>query len=204
MEQLDFKCDQYRSGAYNSALMTPTVHVLDRSFYEIISHDSILARIDEIAEQILKDYKGLNPVFLPVLNGSFMFAADLLKTINFPCEIEFINAKSYKGVKSSGKVMVETHCKESLSGRHIIIIEDIVDTGLTMQALLEELEVDTPASIEIASLLIKPGSLRVPLDIKYSCFKIENDFVVGYGLDYDGYGRNLKGIFQEKTIEGSI
>ena len=131
-----------------------------------------------------------------------MFAADLMKVINFPCEIEFINARSYKGAKSTGKVQVETHFNEKLAGRHVIILEDIVDTGLTIEALLEELRVDEPASIEIASFLIKPGSLRVPLDIKYSCFKIDNEFVVGYGLDYDGQGRNIKGIFQEiKNVE---
>lgn len=179
--------------------MKASIKVHDRKFAEIISYTKIVSRIKQISDIISKEYKDLVPVFLPVLNGSFMFAADLMKAFQHPAEIEFVNAKSYHGTSSTGKVLVETYFKQPVKGKHLIIIEDIVDTGLTMQKLLEKLEAEQPASIAIITLLNKPKAHKVPIDIKISGFDIKNEFVVGYGLDYDGLGRNLLGIFQEVT-----
>jgi hypoxanthine phosphoribosyltransferase len=173
------------------------VRVHDRNFREIITREQILARVEIISKSIEHDYDGMNPVFLPILNGSFMFAADLMRSMHFPCEIEFINAKSYAGVKSSGHVVVETHFNRSLKGRHLVILEDIVDTGLTMQTLLKELEKEEAASIAVATVLVKPEAMQVDIEVRYAAFEIGNEFVVGYGLDYDGLGRNLPGIYQE-------
>ena len=177
------------------------VKVHDRLFRKIISYETLLERVQEISTQISIDYKGKRPIFLPVLNGSFMFASDLMRMLQYPCEIEFINARSYHGTKSSGLVEVETFFRQSLTDRHLVILEDIVDTGLTMKTLLERLAQENPASIAIASVLVKPGALTVDIKIDYACFEIANDFVVGYGLDYDGLGRNLPGIYQEFTEE---
>lgn len=177
--------------------MGAKIQVHDRKFSEIISYEKIAFRIKQIAEEIAEEYKGITPVFLPVLNGSFMFAADLMKAFQYPAEIEFVNAKSYHGTSSTGKVLVETYFKQPVKGKHLIILEDIVDTGLTMQKLIEKLEQEEPASIAIITLLDKPKAHKVPVEIKLSGFQIKNEFVVGYGLDYDGLGRNLLGIFQE-------
>lgn len=177
--------------------MNDTVRVHDRLFRKIISYAEILERVGHIAQQIRWDYDGLNPVFIPVLNGSFMFAADLMRTLEFPCEIEFVDAKSYHGISSSGEVEIETFFRRPKKDRHLIILEDIVDTGMTMDALLKTLRKEGPASIEIASVLVKPKALLTDVQVRYAGFEIGNEFVVGYGLDYDGLGRNLPGIFQE-------
>lgn len=180
----------------NSKLPEP-IKVKDRYFKELITYQRILERVNTIAKEIEKDYADSLPVFLPVLNGSFMFAADLMKVIQVPSEIEFINAKSYSGTSTTGVVKVETFFKKPMNGRHIVIIEDIVDTGFTIQKLVKTLEAEEPASIEVAALLIKPESFEVPVNVKYHGFEIGNEFVVGYGLDYDGMGRNILGIYQE-------
>lgn len=180
-----------------TAKESTSIQVKDRHFKALIPYEAILKRVSEIAKAIEKDYAGVTPVFLPVLNGSFMFAADLMKVIQFPSEIEFINAKSYSGTSTTGVVKVETFFKKPMNGRHIVIIEDIVDTGLTIQKLVKTLEAEEPASIEVAALLIKPASFQVPVNVKYHGFEIGNEFVVGYGLDYDGMGRNILGIYQE-------
>jgi hypoxanthine phosphoribosyltransferase len=177
--------------------MKATIQIHDRKFAEIISYEKIVHRIKQISDEISLEYKNLTPVFLPVLNGSFMFAADLMKAFQFPAEIEFVNAKSYQGTTSSGKVLVETYFKQPVKGKHLIVVEDIVDTGLTMQKLIAKLKEEEPASIAIITLLDKPEAHQVPVDIKITGFPIKNEFVVGYGLDYDGLGRNLLGIFQE-------
>jgi hypoxanthine phosphoribosyltransferase len=156
-------------------------------------------RVEAISAEIIADYKGKYPVFLPILNGSFIFAADLMRFITFPCEIEFISAKSYVGTESRGYVDIESHFIRSMKGRHLIILEDIVDTGLTMHTLLRRLQQDKPASIAIATVLQKPDALKVDVNVDYKCFDISDDFVVGYGLDYDGLGRNLPGIYQENS-----
>ena len=134
-------------------------------------------------------------MFLAVLNGSFVFAADLLRGIDIPCEISFIRVSSYEGTTSTGKVSQLIGLKEDITNRTVVIVEDIIDSGLTMQELLRLLKEKNPKDIRIASLLVKPGNLKVDLDIPYSCFEIPNEFIVGYGLDYDGEGRNLRNIY---------
>ena len=132
---------------------------------------------------------------MAVLNGSFVFAADLLRGIDTPCEISFVRMASYEGTSSTGVVKQLIGLKEDIKDRTVVIVEDIIDSGLTMVHLLDLLKEKQPADIKIAALLVKPGNLKVNLDIPYCCFEIPNDFIVGYGLDYDGEGRNLPSIY---------
>lgn len=171
------------------------ITVRDRQFTVSIPEKDILKRVAEVATQISKDLEGQNPLFLAVLNGSFMFAADLLRGINTPCEISFVRMASYEGTSSAGQVKQLLGLKEDIKDRTVVIVEDIIDSGLTMKNLLELLQSKGPKDIRIASLLVKPGNLKVELDIPYCCFNIPNDFIVGYGLDYDGEGRNLRNIY---------
>ena len=154
-----------------------------------------MQRVAEVAARISADLKDEHPLFLAVLNGSFVFAADLLRGIDIPCEISFIRVSSYEGTTSTGKVSQLIGLKEDITNRTVVIVEDIIDSGLTMQELLRLLKEKNPKDIRIASLLVKPGNLKVDLDIPYSCFEIPNEFIVGYGLDYDGEGRNLRNIY---------
>jgi hypoxanthine phosphoribosyltransferase len=155
-----------------------------------------LERINAIAEEMTKEYAGKNPVFVAVLSGSFMFASDLCKAIRFNAEICFIKLASYKGTKSSGQVVSVIGLDMLLKNRHVIILEDIVDTGRTLSHFLPELESQQPASLKLCTLLHKPEATVFPITIDYLGFSIPNKFVVGYGLDYDGYGRNLPAIYQ--------
>ncbi|MBO7067074.1 MAG: hypoxanthine phosphoribosyltransferase [Bacteroidaceae bacterium] len=172
-----------------------TIKVKDKTFSLFIPEENILKAVKRIANQINKDYEGKEPVFLAVLNGSFIFAADLLKEINLACEISFVKLASYQGVNTTGKIREVIGLNIDLTDRPVIIVEDIIDTGLTMAHMLEVLQQQNPASIDICTLLLKPGKLQVDLDIKYCCMEIPNDFIVGYGLDYDGYGRNTRDIY---------
>lgn len=172
-----------------------TVKVLDRTFKISIPEAKIMQRVAEVAARINMDMQGKNPLFLAVLNGSFVFAADLLRGITIPCEISFVRMASYTGTESTGEVKELIGLKEDVQGRTVVIVEDIIDSGLTMQKLLAMLKGKNPESIHIAALLVKPGNLKVDLDIPYCCFEIPNDFIVGYGLDYDGQGRNLRNIY---------
>jgi hypoxanthine phosphoribosyltransferase len=149
-----------------------------------------------MAAQISTDYEGKKPVFIGILNGSFMFAADLYKNISIPSTISFIKLVSYKGTSSTGTVITSIGLEEDLSDKEVILIEDIVDTGKTMSAFIPSLEKLQPASIRICTLLHKPDALQFPLEIDYIGFNIPDKFVVGYGLDYDGFGRNSREIFQ--------
>ncbi len=171
------------------------VTVRDRKFTVSITEETIKRRVAEVAAQISKDLEGKRPLFLAVLNGSFIFAADLMRGITIPCEITFMRVSSYEGTSSTGTVQQLIGLKEEIKGRTVVIIEDIIDSGLTMKNLLETLSDKQPAEVRIASLLVKPGNLKVKLDIPYCCFEIPNDFIVGYGLDYDGEGRNLPHIY---------
>lgn len=171
------------------------VTVRDRKFTVSITEETIKRRVAEVAAQISKDLEGKDPLFLAVLNGSFIFAADLMRGITIPCEITFMRMSSYEGTSSTGNVQQLIGLKEDIKGRTVVIIEDIIDSGLTMKHLLETLADKEPADVRIASLLVKPGNLKVKLDVPYCCFEIPNDFIVGYGLDYDGEGRNLPHIY---------
>lgn len=171
------------------------IKVRDREFTVSIPEAKILQRVAEVAAQINNDLKNENPLFLAVLNGSFVFAADLMRCMEIPCEISFVRMASYEGTSSTGKVKQLIGLKEEIKGRTVVIVEDIIDSGLTMKNLLATLEEKQPKDIRIAALLVKPGNLQVDLDIPYCCFDIPNDFIVGYGLDYDGEGRNLRSIY---------
>lgn len=171
------------------------IKVRDREFAVSIPEEKIKARVAEVAAQISHDLEGKRPLFLAVLNGSFVFAADLLRGIETPCEISFVRMASYEGTSSTGAVKQLIGLKEDIKDRTVVIVEDIIDSGLTMVHLLELLKEKQPADIKIAALLVKPGNLKVELDIPYCCFEIPNDFIVGYGLDYDGEGRNLPSIY---------
>lgn len=171
------------------------IKVRDREFTVSIPEEKIKARVAEVAAQISHNLEGKRPLFLAVLNGSFVFAADLLRGIETPCEISFVRMASYEGTSSTGAVKQLIGLKEDIKDRTVVIVEDIIDSGLTMVHLLELLKEKQPADIKIAALLVKPGNLKVELDIPYCCFEIPNDFIVGYGLDYDGEGRNLPSIY---------
>ncbi len=164
-------------------------------FETSIPEADILSRIKELAAQISKDMEGKNPLFLAVLNGSFIFAADLMRAMQTPCEISFVKLASYQGTTSTGRITEVLGINEDLTGRTVIIVEDIVESGLTIQRMIETLGTRAPESVHICTLLLKPDCLKVPLDIDYVAFSIPNDFVVGYGLDYDQQGRELRDIY---------
>ncbi len=171
------------------------VKVYDKTFRLSIPEKEILEAIKNMAQEINRDYKDKDPVFLAVLNGAFVFASDLLKEISFPCAISFVKLASYSGSSSTGKVKDLIGLNEDLRGKEIIIIEDIIDSGISMKYLLAMLEEMKPLNIRIASLLFKPEAFKGDYPIDYIGLSIPNDFIVGYGLDYNGYGRNLKQIY---------
>lgn len=171
------------------------VTIKDKTFETSIPETEILERVKQVANRINKDFEGKTPLFLAVLNGSFMYASDLMKNITIPCEISFVKLASYEGTTSTGAIKEVIGLNNDISGREVIIVEDIVDTGATMKRMLETLGTRNPAGLHICTLLLKPGKLAVPLDIEYAAFEIPNDFIVGYGLDYDQEGRNLRDIY---------
>ncbi|WP_300726837.1 hypoxanthine phosphoribosyltransferase [uncultured Bacteroides sp.] len=172
-----------------------TIQIKDKRFKTFIPEERILKEVDRVADEINRDLAGCNPLFLSILNGSFMFASDLMKRVSIPCEISFVKLASYEGTSSTGCVKELVGLNEDIAGRTVVIVEDIVDTGVTMQRLLEMLKKHNPKEIRIASLLVKPDKLTVDLDINYVAMNIPNDFIVGYGLDYDGLGRNYRDIY---------
>ena len=171
------------------------INILDKAFVPFIPAETIEARITEMAALIDRDYTGKCPVFLVVLNGAFMFASELVKRVNLSCEVTFIRFSSYSKTESSGQVKEIIGVEESLEGKDVIIVEDIVDTGLTMSELVRNVQKMSPRTVEIATLLHKPEALKTPVSMRYKGFEIENKFVVGYGLDYDGIGRNLDALY---------
>ncbi len=174
----------------------PTIQVIDKKFKPYLSAEEISIRIKAIASDINRDYEGKKPIFIAILNGSFMFASDLFKEISIEAEICFIKLASYKGTKSTGNVITSIGLDEPLKDRHVVIIEDIVDTGKTLHKFLPQLHNQQPASLTIAALLHKPEALEHPIRIDYLGFSVPNIFLLGFGLDYDGLGRNLAEIYQ--------
>ena len=171
------------------------VKLKDKIFEISISEAEILQRIKVVAEKISKDMEGKNPLLLAVLNGSFIFAADLMRMLTIPCEISFVKLASYQGTTSTGVIKEVFGINEDISGRTVIIVEDIVESGLTIKRMIETLGTRNPESIHICTLLLKPERLTVPLNIEYVAMEIPNDFIVGYGLDYSQQGRNLRDIY---------
>lgn len=173
-----------------------SVHVHDKAFEIYLSEEVIRQRISELGEQINKDYESKRPLFIAILNGSFMFAADLFRTLTIQAELCFIKLASYKGMKSSGNVVTSIGLEDDLFGRDVVIVEDIVDTGKTLHEFMPKLLHQQPKSLKIVTLLHKSDATEYPLQLDYVGFEIPNKFVVGYGLDYDGLGRNLGQIYQ--------
>ena len=171
------------------------IKIKDKTFKTSIPEAQILERVKAVADRINTDMADKNPLLLAMLNGSFVFAADLMRMINIPCEISFVKMASYEGTSYTGKVKQLLGLNEDIKGRTVIIVEDIVESGLTMKALLDTLHEQEPADIQICTLLLKPECVKVPLDIKYVAIEIPNDFILGYGLDYDQQGRNLRDIY---------
>lgn len=170
-----------------------TVH--DKTFKPYISREEIDARIAALGAQISADYEGKRPLIIAILNGSFIFAADLFRALTIESEISFIKLASYKGTSSTGHVVTAIGMEEKLSGRHVIILEDIIDTGKTLHSFLPEMLQRGPESLKIATFLSKPEALTHEVKADYIGFEIPNNFVVGYGLDYDGLGRNLPELY---------
>jgi hypoxanthine phosphoribosyltransferase len=177
--------------------MEKLVKLGDKTFRLYKSESEIMGAVRNVAFQINDDYIGKRPLLIPVLNGSFIFAADLIKELMLDCEVSFIKASSYHGVASTGNVLSLIGLNDNIEGRHIIIIEDIVDSGNTLAAILPAIREKLPASLKIASLLLKPLSLKHDIPIDYVGMEIPTEFIVGYGLDYNGLGRNLRDIYQE-------
>jgi hypoxanthine phosphoribosyltransferase len=173
-----------------------TIKVHDKTFDTFLSESAINEQVKRIAQEINIDYKDKTPLFIAILNGSFMFASDLFKELDIEAQVCFIKLASYQGVKSTGNVVTSIGLDVSLKDREVIVIEDIVDTGKTLHDFLPQIMDQHPSSLKIATLLHKPEALKYPLKIDYVGFSIPNKFVVGYGLDYDGLGRNLREIFQ--------
>lgn len=172
-----------------------TIRVHDKEFAPSIPAEEIMQQVRRVAEEINKDYEGQQPLFLIVLNGAFIFAADLMREISVPAEVSFVKLASYEGTSSTGTIREVIGLNTDITGRPIIIVEDIVESGITMAHMIETLKKQNPKSIDICTLLVKPEKLEVKLDIRYTAMEIPNDFILGYGLDYDGLGRGLKDIY---------
>jgi hypoxanthine phosphoribosyltransferase len=173
-----------------------TIRVHDKQFEPYLDASAISERIKSLAAQLSADYTGKKPLFIAILNGSFMFAADLFKELTIDAEICFIKLASYKGTKSTGHVITAIGMDMDIFGREVVILEDIVDTGKTLSEFLPQLTHQQPATMKIVALLHKPEATVFPIKIDYLGFSIPNKFVVGYGLDYDGLGRNIREIYK--------
>lgn len=176
--------------------MKEVITIRDKQFDLFIEQEVIEQAIKRVAWQMNAELAGRNPIFLAVLNGAFMFAGELMKEVSIPSEITFVRLASYQGTATTHRVQEVLGLNESIRGRIVVIVEDIVDSGNTMISLLKELEKHAPEEVKIATLLFKPAALKQELHLDYVALEISNDFIVGYGLDYDGYGRNLKDIYK--------
>ncbi len=172
------------------------VKIKDKEFAPFIPEKKILEQIDRVAEEINRDLADKNPLFLCILNGAFMFASDLMKRVHIPSEISFVKLTSYAGTTSTGTLKELIGLNEEIEGRSVVIVEDIVDTGHTIVSVIEQLKQKNPSDVRVATLLYKPNALKVELKLDYVAMEIPNDFILGYGLDYDGYGRNLADIYK--------
>ena len=172
------------------------IRILDRNFELSIPHETIQEKVKELAQQLNKDYEGKNPVMVCILNGAFVFAADLVRHLTFQPEIIFARFSSYDGMVSTGVVKELLGVSANLLARDVIIVEDIVDTGTSMYSILPKFHNKGAKTVKIATLLQKPECLKVPLRVDYCAIQIPNDFIVGYGLDYNGMGRNYKDIYR--------
>lgn len=173
-----------------------TITVKDKIFSPFITADVLDKTVSRIATAMESDLKGKDPLFLVVLNGAFVFASDLMKKLHFPCEISFIKLSSYSGLKTSNKVRELIGLNEDITGRTVVVLEDIIDTGVTLGELLEIVRSKKAADVKLAALLFKPNAFRKDYKIDYLGLEIPNDFIVGYGLDYDGFGRNYPDIYK--------
>lgn len=176
-----------------------TIQVLDKEFGPSITAAEILTQVRRVASEINRDYQGEFPLFLVVLNGAFIFAADLMREISLPSEVSFVKLASYEGTSTTGTVREVIGLNTDITGRPVIIVEDIVESGITMAHMIDTLKKQNPKSIDICTLLLKPQKMEVKLDIRYVAMEIPNDFILGYGLDYNGLGRGLKDIY---TLKG--
>jgi hypoxanthine phosphoribosyltransferase len=172
------------------------IKVLDREFSEYITEDEIQSRITAMAEKITEDLQGRDVLFFGILNGAFLFAADIFRQIKLNAQISFIKLASYEGTGPSGKIKELIGWNEDMTGKTVVVIEDIIDTGSTMERIIGELTLRKAVDVKICTLLFKPEAYTKDIPIDYIGFEIPNNFVVGYGLDYDGYGRNLKSIYK--------
>lgn len=175
-----------------------TVKINDKEFELFLTHDVIEKAIDEVAKKLNHDLAEKDPLFICVLNGSFMYASELMKRVNIPSEISFVRMSSYQGTASTGKIKEIYGLEEDIKGRTVVIVEDIVDTGHTMSQMIDQLTCDEPKEILVTTLLLKPDALKEKIRLDYVALEIPNDFIVGFGLDYDGYGRNLPDIYKIK------
>jgi hypoxanthine phosphoribosyltransferase len=176
--------------------MPQTISLGDKSFRPYITEGQIQAAVRKIADQINEEFKGKCPLIVPILNGSFMFASDLMKMLTCDCHITFIKASSYKGTESTGNLATLIGINEDITGRDVIILEDIIDTGHTLAKIIPSIQALGPATVKVGTLIFKPKALKTNIQIDYAGIEITNEFIVGYGLDYDGLGRNLKEIYQ--------
>lgn len=176
-----------------------TVKIKDKEFELFLTQEVIEEAITKVAEKINKDLADKDPLFICVLNGSFMYASELMKRVTIASEISFVKMSSYKGTTSTGKIKEIYGLEEDVKGRTVVIVEDIVDTGYTVTMMLDQLSCDEPKEILITTMLLKPEALMHPVKVDYVALNIPNDFILGYGLDYDGYGRNLPNIYKLKN-----
>ena len=172
------------------------IKIRDKQFKLFIEEKVILDSIKKVSKQMRTDLYDKNPLFICVLSGAFMFASDLMKELDFPCEITFIRLKSYEGTISSGTIKELESLIEDIENRNVVILEDIIDRGHTMKYLKQSIQEKQPESLRIATLLFKPEALQTDIKADYVAMEIPNDFIVGYGLDYDGHGRNLRDIYK--------
>ena len=171
------------------------VTIKDKTFEVSIPEAQVKERVRELAQQMSRDLEGKNPLFLGVLNGAFIFAADLMREMTIPCEISFVKLASYQGTTSTGTIKEVIGINEDLTGRTVVIVEDIVESGLTIKRMMEQIGTRNPASVQVCTLFFKPEKLKEDLSLDYVAFSIPNDFIVGYGLDYDQQGRQLRDVY---------